>query len=555
MAIDHNWRRVKLLDRTVDSAQRTNTNHTVLTTMQRAILGLKQFSLQRGGQSRSSLGVHARRLFSKQTATTRPATLLFEPTAETGFLPKAKPISELPQEFAALDDLLQRMPVKLRDGSAGLLARGAFHDEVDALLPDYTDSIITLTDKVNHGGPSSKSFLQDVALLGGLYRDFCILTSAYLLEPCDLTFRKECAALRAKGETVFDAAYGRAHSVLPAKIARPLAHMAREAFDMNPWMEYAHSYALNNWRQVDEQGGMGRENLELIRPIHGGRDEAGFILVHVALEAETGAVVRAADEVSRAVAGGDVGLYKVGMGRLYTALHTINGIRDTMWEHSRPSGYMELRTWIMGITGNTGTGEDKMFPAEGVTYEGVTPTHHSYRGETGAQSSIIPVADVLTGVDQHYPTNELTNYLFELRHYRPALHRGLMGDIKGRMEGKDMQHLTGLDADALTVRLQALDEIRRFRAGHWQFTKAYIIDNSKHPVATGGTPITTWLPNQLGATMQAMQVAFDASRHGPARDGRNSAVVESLEMEFEGKLDALRREVTELASKFGQQTY
>jgi indoleamine 2,3-dioxygenase len=32
--------------------------------------------------------------------------------------------------------------------------------------------------------------------------------------------------------------------------------------------------------------------------------------------------------------------------------------------------------------------------------------------------------------------------------------------------------------------------------------KRYIIDNVKYPRATGGTPITTWLPNQIGACLE-----------------------------------------------------
>ena len=48
-----------------------------------------------------------------------------------------------------------------------------------------------------------------------------------------------------------------------------------------------------------------------------------------------------------------------------------------------------------------------------------------------------------------------------------------------------------------------------FRKKHWNLTKKYIIENTKHPVATGGTPITTWLPNQLGATLEYMQEVID----------------------------------------------
>lgn len=37
---------------------------------------------------------------------------------------------------------------------------------------------------------------------------------------------------------------------------------------------------------------------------------------------------------------------------------------------------------------------------------------------------------------------------------------------------------------------------------HWGMVKKYIIDNTKYPRATGGTPITTWLPNNMGAALE-----------------------------------------------------
>lgn len=69
----------------------------------------------------------------------------------------------------------------------------------------------------------------------------------------------------------------------------------------------------------------------------------------------------------------------------------------------------------MGIKGN-----DDIFPG-GVLYKGVSDVKLSYRGETGAQDSIIPATDSAFGLD--YPQNSLTEYLFELRAYRPFHHR------------------------------------------------------------------------------------------------------------------------------------
>ena len=36
------------------------------------------------------------------------------------------------------------------------------------------------------------------------------------------------------------------------------------------------------------------------------------------------------------------------------------------------------------------------------------------------------------------------------------------------------------------------------------FTREYILKKTTHPTATGGSPIVTWLPNQLNAVLDAM---------------------------------------------------
>ena len=53
--------------------------------------------------------------------------------------------------------------------------------------------------------------------------------------------------------------------------------------------------------------------------------------------------------------------------------------------------------------------------------------------------------------------------------------------------------------------MKAMHLTFRFRHLHWTMVKQYIINNTKHPVATGGTPITTWLPNNMGACLEYCQ--------------------------------------------------
>ena len=73
------------------------------------------------------------------------------------------------------------------------------------------------------------------------------------------------------------------------------------------------------------------------------------------------------------------------------AMRAINGQMETMWALSHPEDYKKFRTFIMGLK------SQPMFP-RGVIYQGVpdkTGEDHQYRGESGANDSIIPSADNL----------------------------------------------------------------------------------------------------------------------------------------------------------------
>src|SRR5439155_4017023 len=58
---------------------------------------------------------------------------------------------------------------------------------------------------------------------------------------------------------------------------------------------------------------------------------------------------------------------------------------------------------------------------EGVVYEGVEPQPKSYRGETGAQSSIMPTLVAFMKVP-HQPSG-LVNHVHDMRAYMPPQHR------------------------------------------------------------------------------------------------------------------------------------
>jgi indoleamine 2,3-dioxygenase len=116
-----------------------------------------------------------------------------------GFLPRQEPVVELPKEFAALEDLLQRMPIKTLSGEPGLLANFTFGDTVLKELPDLSSEV--------------EKYRDDLVVMNALYRDYSFLASAYLFEPCH--------ERHMRGEE-----YGLGRQSLPRCIALPIVKVA-----------------------------------------------------------------------------------------------------------------------------------------------------------------------------------------------------------------------------------------------------------------------------------------------------------------------------------------
>ena len=57
--------------------------------------------------------------------------------------------------------------------------------------------------------------------------------------------------------------------------------------------------------------------------------------------------------------------------------------------------------------------------------------------------------------------------------------------------------------------LAIVEEIYKFRNGHWQFVQKYIMSNTKYAKATGGTPIISWIPNQIKSVLNySFKISF-----------------------------------------------
>jgi indoleamine 2,3-dioxygenase len=117
--------------------------------------------------------------------------------------------------------------------------------------------------------------------------------------------------------------------------------------------------------------------------------EHGFILIHVAMVRHTPRLVAAVMEILEAASEKDRSKFNHAMRKMVDVMNDINGVMEKMWTKSAPSDYLKFRTFIMGTKG-----QDEMFP-DGVIYEGVDESPRFYRGESGANDSIIPTCDNL----------------------------------------------------------------------------------------------------------------------------------------------------------------
>ncbi|KAF9334475.1 hypothetical protein BG006_002080 [Podila minutissima] len=433
---------------------------------------------------------------------------------QNGFLPRQDPLEKLPEEYKELEELLQKMPLTLPDGSKGLLALGQFGEACKS-LPQY-----------------DLSKVEDSELLSALYRDYTFVTSAYLLEPCDLSYRKT-------------GHYGLGRSVLPKNIAVPLVQVA-EKIGAKPFMEYALSYALYNYRRVDKSKGLVWGNLELIRPFSGDPSEKGFIISHVTMVSHSGELVKNTMKTLEAAGKHNRALFNDSLSKVVSTYEKINMEMDTMWERSLPADYLKFRTFIYGTKNQA-----IMFP-KGVIYEGVSDEPMFHRGESGANDSMVPMGDNLLQLTENMPSNPLTAVLRDFRTYRPHNHAEFLQYVEDKARESQVRNFAEMDANSSAIYLAAVDQIRNFRNRHWSFTKEYIIKHTKHPVATGGSPIVTWLPNQLATVLRTMQevgAKIDMAQLVP----ENKALVDVLTKRADAQARILDREVADLRKEIKDQ--
>jgi hypothetical protein len=100
--------------------------------------------------------------------------------------------------------------------------------------------------------------------------------------------------------------------------------------------------------------------------------------------------------------------------------------------------------------------------------------------------------------------------------------------------------------EGLVYLLKIVDEVYLFRNGHWQFVQKYIMSNTKYAFATGGTPITTWLINQIEAVLEYERVIIEYLQANSKDVLKENELWLTLSNDYNKKRSLLMEQVNEL---------
>jgi indoleamine 2,3-dioxygenase len=267
---------------------------------------------------------------------------------------------------------------------------------------------------------------------------------------------------------------------IPSVLANPWVKAANNQ-GRPPILSYA-SYCLDNWFLIDPDESISLENIGLINNFLGGVDEDWFVTIHVCIENAAADAMAACAEIAMLETDSPESKSIELLNRIVRSMKKVNEIFARMPEKCDPYIYYHrVRPFIFGTKDNPDL-------KNGLIYKGEFDNQPQFfRGETGAQSSIIPSLDGALQIT--HTKDHLRHYLNEMRDYMPPKHREFMEVLEKNSQVKkiikESAKLTSLFNDCL-------EEIRAFRAMHLEYAGTYIFKQAqiKNPFGRGGSTIT-----------------------------------------------------------------
>ena len=262
---------------------------------------------------------------------------------------------------------------------------------------------------------------------------------------------------------------------LPRNIAEPLTNAAKR-LKRPPILSYD-GYALYNWKRFCRDGPIALGNIDTIQNFVHMYDERWFILVHVEIESIAAEILGAIATIKRRLIDDNAADLSADLWRIESALRRQVEALKRIPEHMDSKLYYKtFRPYI------------RFF--ENVAYEGSDQPPMQFRGETGAQSSIMPTLVAFMKIP--HQRSALTDHLIDMRHYMPVEHRTLIEEVEAMPDIRSPAHKEAYNA--------VLEAMAAFRRVHYSWAEEYINRWTDDPRGTGGTPYMEWLRQMLDET-------------------------------------------------------
>ncbi len=286
--------------------------------------------------------------------------------------------------------------------------------------------------------------------------------------------------------------------VLPARLAVPW-HRVAQTIGRPPVLSYS-SYALHNFYRFDPTHEIACGNLGLIQNFLAGIDEEWFILIHIQIEREAAPGLAALHPCLDAAEVGEAERLEALLEQVRNALENMCRTLGRMPEWCDPYIYYHrVRPYIHGWKNHPDLPEGLIY--EDVAEYGGQP--QQFRGETGAQSAIVPSIDAVLGIE--HAEDSLRTYLLEMRTYMPPDHRAFIASLEARTSVRDFVQ-RAQRSSLLSVYNACVSGVEAFRSLHLEYAASYIFrqaqtdDKNPHAVGTGGTPFMKYLKKHRDET-------------------------------------------------------
>ena len=357
----------------------------------------------------------------------------YQPSRFTGFLSSEEPLQRLPKHFAAWEETLDRL--------TELIEAGQLREEVGRWPQVH---------------PSSDAL------------------------PTERHWQRACLVLTliAQGYVWMRGVEGTVGR-LPAVLAKPWWEVS-DHLGIPPVGTYA-SVVLYNWRLADPSCGVSPENLRTLHTYTGTRDEEWFYLVSMFCELAAAPGISAAIEAWSAIEESNSIHLVACLSRVASSLVEIRKSLDRMYEECKPDVfYHKIRPFQSGYT------DTDTFP-NGLIYDGLSEDPQRFGGASAAQSSLIPVFDILLGVEK---TGEGGNFLRQQRWHMPRPHREFLMTLAKRPSLRSYVEQCK-ETELTSSYNECIKELAEFRSHHVILVTRMIVNPASSSITNMAALATT----------------------------------------------------------------